>query len=47
MYVEERMYTLHVGKAAEYFKNYEQFGMQVQLRHLPHMVGYYVTEAGR
>ena len=47
MYVEERMYTLHVGKAAEYFKNYEQFGMQVQLRHLPHMVGYYVTEVGQ
>ena len=47
MYVEERMYTLHVGKATEYFKNYEQFGMQVQLRHLPHMLGYYVTEVGQ
>ena len=47
MYVEERMYTLHVGKAAEYFRNYEEFGMKVQLRHLPHMVGYYVTEVGQ
>ena len=46
MYVEERMYTLQVGKAAEYFKNYEQFGMKVQLKHLPHMVGYYFTEVG-
>ena len=46
MYVEERNYTLHVGKAAEYFKNYEEFGMKVQLRHLPHMVGYYVNEVG-
>ena len=46
MYVEERMYTLQVGTAAQYFKNYEEFGMKVQLRHLPHMVGYYVTEAG-
>ncbi len=46
MYVEERNYTLQVGKAAEYFKNYEEFGMKVQLRHLPHMVGYYVTEVG-
>jgi hypothetical protein len=46
MYVEERMYTVVVGKAAEYFKNYEEFGMKVQLRHLPHMVGYYVTESG-
>ena len=46
MYVEERNYTLVVGKAAEYFRNYEEFGMKVQLRHLPHMVGYYVTEVG-
>ena len=46
MYVEERMYTLQVGSAAQYFKNYEEFGMKVQLRHLPHMVGYYVTESG-
>jgi hypothetical protein len=46
MYVEERNYTLVVGKAAEYFKNYEEFGMKVQLRHLPHMVGYYLTEVG-
>jgi len=46
MYVEERMYTLHVGTAAEYFKNYEEFGLKTQLKHLPHMVGYYVTEVG-
>jgi len=47
MYVEERMYVLQAGKAAEYFRNYEAFGMKVQAKHLPHMVGYYVTEAGR
>jgi hypothetical protein len=46
MYVEERMYTLQIGKAAEYFRNYEEFGMKVQLKHLPNMVGYYVTEVG-
>ena len=46
MYVEERIYTLQVGTAAQYFKNYEEFGMKVQLKHLPHMVGYYTTEAG-
>lgn len=46
MYVEERMYTLQVGKAAEYFKNYEEFGLEVQLKHLPHMVGYYLVEVG-
>ena len=47
MYVEERRYVLQAGKAAEYFRNYEAFGMKVQAKHLPHMVGYYVTEAGR
>ena len=46
MYVEERIYTLQVGKAGEYFKNYEEFGMKVQLKHLPNMVGYYTTEVG-
>jgi len=47
MYVEERIYTLHAGKAPEYFKQYEEAGMKVQLRHLPRMVGYYVTEIGQ
>ena len=46
MYVEERMYTLHPGKAPEYFHHYSTHGMPVQLRHLPHMLGYYVTEVG-
>ncbi len=46
MYVEERMYRLKVGTAAEYLKHYETEGMKVQLRHLPHMVGYYFTEVG-
>jgi hypothetical protein len=46
MYVEERMYTLHVGKAPEYLRLYEAEGMAVQLRHLPGMVGYYVNEVG-
>ena len=46
MYVEERMYTVQVGKAAEYLKHYEAEGMAVQQKHLPHMVGYYFTEVG-
>ena len=46
MYVEERMYTLQVGTGPQYLKNYEEFGMKVQLKHLPYMVGYYITEAG-
>ena len=40
------MYTLHPGTAPEYLKHYQNDGMKVQLRHLPHMVGYYVTESG-
>jgi len=46
MYVEERIYTLTPGGAAQYLKNYEEFGMKAQLRHLPHMLGYYFTEIG-
>ena len=46
MYVEERMYLLHPGKVAEYFRIYEAEGMATQLKHLPHMVGYYVSEVG-
>ncbi|MCC6210881.1 MAG: NIPSNAP family protein [Burkholderiales bacterium] len=46
MYVEERLYTLQPGSAAEFFRNYEDFGLKVQLRHLPYLVGYYLTEVG-
>jgi hypothetical protein len=46
MYVEERMYRLRIGAAPEYLKHYETEGMKVQLKYLPHMVGYYVTEVG-
>ena len=46
MFVEERMYRLKIGTVPEYFRHYQSEGMQVQLRHLPHMVGYYVAEIG-
>ena len=46
MFVEERVYRLKIGAVAEYCKTYEELGMHVQLRHLPHMVGYYFTEVG-
>jgi len=46
MYVEERMYRLKAGAAPEYLKHYEAHGLEVQLKHLPHLVGYYVTEIG-
>lgn len=46
MIVEERIYTLQVGKQAEYLSLYEKEGMAVQKRILGMMVGYYSTEAG-
>ena len=46
MYVEERMYRLKIGAVPEYCKIYQELGMQVQLKHLPHMLGYYFTEVG-
>ena len=46
MYVEERIYRLKIGAVAEYCRNYEELGMKTQLKHLPHMVGYYFTEIG-
>ena len=46
MFVEERIYRLKIGAVPEYCKIYEEFGMKTQLKHLPHMVGYYFTEVG-
>ena len=46
MYVEERMYRLKIGAVPEYCKHYQELGMEVQLKHLPHMLGYYYTEVG-
>ena len=46
MFVEERMYRLKIGAVPEYMKHYQEHGMAIQLKHLPHMVGYYFTEVG-
>jgi len=46
MIVEERMYTLHPGKAAEYLKCYEQEGLAIQRPVLGRFLGYYYTEVG-
>ena len=46
MFVEERIYRLKIGAVPEYCKIYEELGMKTQLKHLPHMVGYYFTEVG-
>jgi predicted RNase H-like nuclease len=46
MIVEERIYTLHVGKVPEYLKLYEAEGLEVQTRILGNLLGYYQVEFG-
>lgn len=46
MIVEERIYTLQVGKVPEYLALYEAEGLAIQKAILGHMVGYYTTEFG-
>jgi hypothetical protein len=44
--VEERIYTLEVGKVPEYLRLYEQEGLPIQLPILGNLVGYYSSEIG-
>lgn len=46
MIVEERIYSLHVGKVPEYLKLYEAEGLAVQTRILGNLLGYYQVEFG-
>lgn len=46
MLVEERTYTLHMGKVPEYLRLYEQEGLAVQEPILGNLVGYFSTEFG-
>lgn len=46
MIVEERLYTLHAGKAPDYLALYEREGLAIQRGILGTMVGYYSTEFG-
>lgn len=46
MIVEERIYTLHPGKAAEWLKAYQEEGMAIQTRHQGQPLGYFFTEFG-
>ena len=46
MIVEERIYTLHIGKVPEYLKLYEAEGLAVQTRILGNLLGYYQVEFG-
>jgi hypothetical protein len=46
MIVEERIYTIAVGKAKEWLDFYEAYGWPVQQRHLGRCIGFFVTEIG-
>lgn len=46
MIVEERIYTVLPGKTGEYMRNYEEFGLPVQLPILGNLIGYFGTEFG-
>jgi hypothetical protein len=46
MIVEERIYTLKVGKVPEQFKAYQELGLAAQKRILGGLIGYYQVEIG-
>jgi hypothetical protein len=46
MIVEERIYTLKPDSIEKFLHLYKTEGLEVQLRHLPRMLGYFVTEIG-
>jgi hypothetical protein len=46
MIVEERMYTLYVGKVPEFMEVYEREGLPILKKHLGHQVGFYINEVG-
>ncbi|MFV3126737.1 NIPSNAP family protein [Niveispirillum sp. KHB5.9] len=46
MLVEQRTYTLQVGGASIWLREYERLGKETQLRILPRMLGYFTTEIG-
>lgn len=46
MIVEQRTYTMHVGKVPEYLSLYEQEGMAIQKSILGNMLGYFFCEIG-
>lgn len=45
-FVDERIYTLKAGQVPVFLKLYEEEGMEVQVRILGRMVGYYFTDIG-
>src|SRR4051812_6852891 len=46
MIVEERIYSIRVGKVPEQFKSYMELGLEAQKRILGGLIGYYSVEVG-
>ena len=46
MIVEERIYTLEVGKVPEFLRLYEQEGLAIQTPILGNLIGYFSSEIG-
>ncbi|MQB01377.1 MAG: NIPSNAP family protein [Actinobacteria bacterium] len=46
MIVEERVYTLHVGKMNAYLQLYESQGLPIALEELGNLIGYFKSEIG-
>jgi hypothetical protein len=46
MIIDERTYTIHIGKIPDYLKLYQAEGLEIQKRTLGNLIGYFVTEIG-
>ncbi|HEY5210652.1 MAG TPA: NIPSNAP family protein [Stellaceae bacterium] len=46
MIIDERTYTIHIGKIPDYLNLYQAEGLEIQSRTLGHLIGYFVTEIG-
>lgn len=46
MIVDERTYTIQIGKIPDYLKLYQAEGLEIQKRTLGNLIGYFVTEIG-
>lgn len=46
MIVEERMYTLHVGKVGEFLEVFEHEGMPMLRKHFGNLLGVFVNQIG-
>jgi len=46
MIVEQRTYTLHIGKTPDFLRLYESEGLAIQTRILGQLIGFFTTELG-